>query len=388
MDWVKEYRSLFPAVNRCVYMDTAYDCGGSEIGKKAAMRYFDDWANAAVENQRGGPGRKVFFDTLDETRQMIGTLLGGVEPCQIAFTRNTNEGINAILQGFDFSPADNIVTDAIEHVSVLMPCLNAKKLKGVEVRIAGDSDTVDVSPAMLMEQCDQNTRMILVSHVQSATGSLIDLETLGEFCKKKGIYLIVDAIQSLGQIPFDAVRWNVSAVSAAGYKGLGAVESTGFVYVAPELMRRIWPVYTAANFFISVVRDEGAPYLRCSDDTKARKLENSSPDNLGVYILHDALEKLLQIGIDLIWAHIDPLYQKLHQGLCELGYRVLTSAEKGAHGASMAIEVSDPQELFAFFRERNIALSAGRYIRLSLGAYSTEEDVDAVLSAAKDCPIR
>ena len=105
--WNSELRSQFPVTGLCTYMDSAYDCGGSLIGKAAAARYFDEWAAAAAEAQRGGPGREVFFRVADETRNYVGQLLGGVPGRNIVITRNTNDGFNIIMQGYDFRPGDN-----------------------------------------------------------------------------------------------------------------------------------------------------------------------------------------------------------------------------------------------------------------------------------------
>lgn len=390
LDWLEAYRAEFPAVHACTYMDTAYDCGGSGIGRRAAERYFSDWARAAVRNERGGPGRASLFRVLDETRGLLGRLLGGVAPEQIAFTRNTNEGINAILQGFAFRDGDNIVTDAIEHESVLMPALNVQRTRGVACRIAGEPGMDAVPPQALMERCDGRTRLMLVSHVQSATGYRTDLGTLGRFCRERGIFLVVDAIQSLGQIPFDAKGWQVSAVAAAGYKGLAATNSVGFLYAEPALLERIWPVYTAAGPCMDVRRGSGGCELVCSDPQCARKLENSSLDNLGIYVLHDAVERLLEIGIERIWAHILPLYDRLRRGLAEEGFQVVTPAEEEGHGGVLSLRVSDLQAAFAHFRDSGIALSisAGRYLRFSIGAYTNDADLDAVLRAAARCPVR
>ena len=179
-DWVKEYRKLFPAAAQCVYMDNAYDCGSTTFGIRGVERYFADWTKAAVTVERGGPGRASHFAVIDETRALLAELCGAASPDLVAFTRNTNEGLNAILQGFAFAPGDNVVTNAIEHHSVIMPALNAGRTKGIEVRVLPERDDERIPAADLMALCDEHTRMMLVSHVQSVTGYRIDLAELGQ----------------------------------------------------------------------------------------------------------------------------------------------------------------------------------------------------------------
>lgn len=378
-----EIRNQFPAALTCTYFDVAYDCGGALWSKAACEKYFSDWARAAAENQRGGPGRAAFFEHLDHGRELINTLIGGTGASQIAYTRNTNEGMNALIQGFDFQPGDNIVTDAGEHPSVLMPALNAKHTKGIEVRILPERADKKIPAEELIALADRHTRMICVSHVQSATGWCLDLKTLGSWCRAHGVFLLVDAIQSLGQKPFYAEEWGVDAVTASSYKGLCGVESTGFVYATKELLKHVWPVYTAAGFYMA--KDGNEDVLICKDETHARKLENSSLDNLGGYIIHDSLEKLLAIGIDNIWSHINGLYHLLYSEIKAMGYEILSSENDDEHGSSLVLSGDGLEELFQFLRERNIALTFGHgLLRISVGVFNNEEDARILLKAMKD----
>lgn len=387
MSWVEEYRALFPAPRGCVYFDTSYDCGGSELGRAAVQRYFDDWAAAAVANERGGPGRARFFAVADETRALLGRLLGGADPAQICFTRNTNEGINLILQGFAFAPGENIVIHGFDHDSVVMPCLSARDNRGVRLRIVPPQGHY-VSAEELIDACDENTRMIVTSHIQPATGYQIDLQKLGAFCRGRGIFLVVDAIQSLGMLPFDAPGWGVDAVSAAGYKWLGAVNSIGFLYLTEELARRVEPRYAAAGPYLDF--DPETFELLCTDPGKARKFENSSLDNPGIYALHDGVARLFDIGIDRIAAHAGALAARLVCGLRDLGYTVVTPEDPARRATIVSVLPQDKQAMFSFFRSRNIALSIshGTYLRFGVAPYNTDADVDAVLDAAEQCPLR
>lgn len=386
MGWQEEYRSLFPAVKQCVYLDNAYDCGSTTFGMAAMQKYFDDWTKAAVHVERGGPGRESHFKVIDETREMIVKLCGAESIAQVAFTRNTNEGLSAILQGFPFQPGDNIVTNEIEHHSVIMPALNIEKTKGVSVRVLPERKDERIPVEDLLSLCDEHTRMILVSHVQSVTGYRIDLETLGMACKERGIYLVVDAIQSLGLEPFEFTKWNISAVNGAGYKSLNAVNSIGFTVYQLDFLEQIWPVYIAAGFYNDIAFDGNKWNLVCSDPRNAKKMENSSLDNPGIYVLHDSLKILLEIGVDQIETQVRKLYRMVYEGLEELNYPIITPKEEGEHLAILSLRPKQCQPIFDFFRSKNIALSisGGNHVRFSFGGYTNEEDVRQMLEAAKE----
>ena len=385
MSWVNELRAQVPVCDTCTYLDCAYDCGGTTFAAAAAARYFTDWAKSAAAIERGGPGRKTFFDLADDTRKMICTLIGAADPKGVCFTRNTNEGISHILMGFDdFRKGDNILVCDIEHPSVLMPCLNARKLRGIETRVLPAVQGEYLPAQMFMEAADAHTRMIVLSHVQSSNGCKADLETLGAFCKEKGIYLIVDGIQCLGFSVFEAEKWGVSAVSAGGYKGLLAGESSAFLWVSPDLLPHIWPTYTAAGMAMTVDRSEPQLDLRCTDPLSARKLENSSLDAPGIYMLHAGISKVLEIGPANIQTHIRSLYEKLWDGLKALGIDLVTPREEIGSCAAVAFALPDQDTFFEGMKQRGIVLTNSRLLRTSLGAFNTAEDVETALAAAKE----
>ena len=384
MDAFKALRAQMPVCDRCVYLDCAYDCGGSLFGKAAAARYFDDWAASAAACERGGPGRKTFFELADRTRADICRLIGAGDPRGVCFTRNTNEGVSHILMGFDFAPGDNIVTDDIEHPSVLMPCLNAQKLRGVECRVVKAEQGEYLPVDLLTAACDEHTRMILVSHVQSGNGYKIDLSELGAYCRERSIYLIVDAIQSLGFNRFEAEKWGVSAVTAGGYKGLLAGESSAFLWASADLLAHVWPTYTAAGFAMTVDKSQEPWTIACKDATWARKLENSSLDAPGIYVLNAGIEKVLELGVDNIETRIRALYERLWDGLKSLGIDPVTPRDYEHSCASVAFALEDNNAFQQALMDKGIVMTASRLLRVSLGAFNDESDVDAFLKAAKE----
>ena len=382
----EEYRKLFYACNHCVYLDQAYDCGSTLFGIKAMEKYFSDWNNAAVNVERGGPGRLSHFIVADETRELIRRLVNAESADLIAFTRNTNEGLNAILQGFEFEKNDNIITAEIEHESVFMPALRAAETRGIEVKVLPTRKDEKILSEELIALADENTRMILVSHVQSKNGYRIDLEKLGNMCHERGIYLIVDAIQSLGLEPFDMRKWHVSAVNAAGYKGLNSVISIAFTAYSRELLGKVHPTYVAAGFCTDITKTKDGWKIICKDEENARKMENSSLDNPGIYVLHDALEIIFERGVENIYEEIMKLYEKLYSGLKQLRYPLITPENGAEHLGIIAMKPEDPQKMFEFFRSKNIALSRSSkiYIRVSLGGFNNEDDIDYFLNAAEE----
>jgi len=388
MDWWKAYRKAFPVTEKCVYMDAAYDCGGSTIGKAAAARHFEDWANAAATAQRGGPGRDAFFRVAENCRGQLSALLGGVPTRNIAFTKNTNEGVNSIVHGFDFKPGDNVVTLKQEYPSLVMPCIHAMAQRGVGCKLAELPDDWQVPVDLLWNAVDDRTVMVLVSHVQSRTGYKIDLQELGRRCRERGIFLVVDAVQSMGLERLPAEQWGVSAVCGAGYKGLGAFISIGYLYACDALLARVAPTYVSHNFHLSLDFSGAMPAIVCSDPLNASKLDNCSSDYLGIYVLNDAVARINEIGVDNIAQRIDSLFRPLYAGLKALGYRIVTPENPENRCASIAIATEHCKEIIRYFYDQGVVIGGSVLARISLGAFSNEADVARTLAVAERCPYR
>ncbi len=390
MDWVKELREQFSVTNKTTFLDIAYENGGPTYVAAAAeqfVRHSSDVSPTVVK--AGGAGKGEVIRVVAETRKLVADLLGGVNPKNIAFTKNTNEGISIILQGFPFHPGDNVVTDDQEHLSVLLPCLNLQR-SGVECRIAVSPDALSVTPHMLWEHVDDRTRMIVVSHVQSSSGYRLDIEELARRCRDRGVYLVVDAIQSLGFCPVDAKAWGVDAVASACYKGMLAIEGVGFLYCGDKLLQEVWPVFAAANACITIDKNGSRWEVACSDPTDARKLENSTLNFLGIYVLNAGLKSILGIGMNAIYGHISRLVEVLYEGLTALGFSVVTPADSERRCHSLSIKISDVQKAYQYFQDRGIflSLSGGRFVRMSIAPFTTEEDIRHALAVARDCPVR
>ena len=387
--WVEALRKEFPATAGCAYLDGAYDMGGADYMKAAANWFFDAWGQAALALERGGPGRARFFAMADETRKSICTLLDSGDLSNICFTHNTNEGINMAVMGFAYAPGDNIITFQDDFPSVVGPCLNAARLRGVEVRCAKTEvpgvDDIDA----LMALTDANTRLIVISHVRSATGYMVDLERLGSLCRERGIFLIVDATQSLGSTPIYPEAWGVDGLSAAGYKCLLGGISSAFFYCSKALAEKITPVFVSYNDYTAICPDGEGCSLTLKDGGDIRKLESGTIDVLGIAILQQGINRILNIGVKEIRAHISGLYERLYRGLEALGYEIVTPFDPRNRSAVLAVRIhQDQSAIYEHFKNNGVALSSSRHLRFGIPAFATEQDIDRALAVAAATEIR
>ena len=376
MSWQKKVRSLFPICEQQVYLDEAFGNGGCKASKVAMEQFFEEQFSGRAE------GKKRWNEATEETRQLAAQLLGGVNAKNIAFTKNTVEGINIIAQAFPWQEGDKVLLNDQEHTSNLMPWL-ALKQRGVICDVIKASN-YSLPVEELESAMDEHTRIVAISHVQSATGYRCDLQRLAEICHQRGIFLVVDAIQSLGLCPCDANEWGVDAIAAGGHKSLLAVPGVGILYVSPALLAKLRPLYAGSSAVCSIDREQWINAY--SDETMAQKLELSNLNYPGIYALREGLKLILDVGVENIWAHVSALSAKLNAALREIGYEVVTSAKQEHQAGIVSVSVKDPLGMKAWFAQRGITISkmdAG-YVRFSLGAYTNEIDVDKAIEAARE----
>ncbi|MBR0140346.1 MAG: aminotransferase class V-fold PLP-dependent enzyme [Firmicutes bacterium] len=375
-EWQKGFRALFPNCEKRVYLEAAVQNGGCTRVEAAVKSFFDEYYSGVIN------GKHQWDDAAGETRELLAELLGGVSPKHIAFTKNTVEGLNMIARGFPFKKGDNVVIAEIEHSSNVFPWLMLKE-KGVEVRMVKAER--DQLPARLYEeQMDENTRIVAVSHVQAPNGYKHDLKELAGICHKYGAYLVVDAIQSLGMVPFDAEGWGVDAVCSGCHKNLLALPGVGFMYMTPELMRLVKPVFAGANAALSIDKSDWT--VVCKDEEDARKYEMSNLSYTAIYSLREGLKIVREIGVQNIQAYVAPLSAKLNKGLRDIGYYVATPEDPRHRSNINSVIVPDLAGMRQWFIDRGVWISkmdAG-YIRFSVGGFSNEDDVNAGLEKAAE----
>ncbi|MCK9525754.1 MAG: aminotransferase class V-fold PLP-dependent enzyme [Limnochordia bacterium] len=170
-------------------------------------------------------------------RAELAAFFGAENPSCIAFTANATESLNLALSGV-LNPGDHVITTELEHNSVLRP-LYILENTGVEVTIlpATRAGNVDF-PSLLPEQLRPNTKAIVVTHASNVTGSMIDMEYVGEFCQERGLIFILDAAQTAGFYSYELKKSPIDILCFTGHKGLYGPQGVGGIYVKPGITVR------------------------------------------------------------------------------------------------------------------------------------------------------
>ena len=206
-----DIRKLFPITQTFAYFDHA-SMAPMSVKVTDAMTGFLD------EVQTSGPlGFHGWMKRIQEIRASSAKLIGA-QPAQMAFVANTSEGISVIANGIKWQAGDNVVSCADEFPANVYPWMNLANRR-VEVKLA-PSRNHKVETEDILNRIDDQTRVVALSFVQYATGQRMDLATIGRYCRQRGIFFFVDAIQGLGVLHLDVERDFVDALTANSHKFL------------------------------------------------------------------------------------------------------------------------------------------------------------------------
>src|SRR3984893_450649 len=305
VDWTA-LRDQFPITRRWAFFDHAAVAPLSA----PAVRAITEWAQDMAEN--GDVNASRWEKRVEEVRELASRMLGAAKE-DIAFIKNTSEGIGIVAEGLPWKPGENVVTAAEEYPANIYPWMNLKD-RGVDVRFVQSRDRRleidDVAAAI-----DSRTRLVSLSMVEYSSGFRNDLHEIGDLCRQRGVYFFVDAIQGLGVFPLDVAQSPIDFLAADGHKWLLGPEGAGIFYVRRELVDRLHPVGIGWN---SVIGSRSFSRIDFRLKPNAGRWESGSLNVAGIMALGASLELLLGIRL----ANVASRVQKFTDYLCEQAARV------------------------------------------------------------------
>ncbi|HHX37529.1 MAG TPA: aminotransferase class V-fold PLP-dependent enzyme, partial [Clostridiaceae bacterium] len=190
--------------------------------KDAVVDAMEQTASAARGSYGPGlaAGRHIF-----QTRLAIQQFFNGPNYRHVIFTKHVTEAINIFLQGY-LRSGDHVITDIQAHNAVLRP-LYGLRSRGVCFSVLPGDEAGRVQLSDLVELAKPETRVVVLNHASNVTGNVLDIATVGHWCRQQGIILVVDVAQSAGYIPIDMKESCIDVVCFTGHKGLYGPQGTG-----------------------------------------------------------------------------------------------------------------------------------------------------------------
>jgi selenocysteine lyase/cysteine desulfurase len=358
-------RRDFPVTGRMLYLDSAHQTPLSSSVRAALTSFYDEGLEQA------GP-KAVWLDRVEKVRARIAALISA-DPSEIAFTKNTSEGINIAANAIPFAPGDNVLMIDGDHPNNAYAFLNLRR-KGVDVRFL-PLTTETATAETFAPHIDQRTRAISLSHVTFHAGHRFEIEGIGKLAQSKKIHLVVDAMQSVGVVPLDAVKSGASIIAFGCHKGLLVPQGLGVLYVRRGL-NELQPAYLAVAGLAHPPADLIARANNMQLRADARRFEIGNFNLPDIHGLSAALEMIERAGVEAIHRHVLDLGDRLIGHLDALGVD-LVGPRTREHRSHIYVLALPAEEWLPYFIEEKVRVSPERDgIRVSFGLFNTIEDVD------------
>lgn len=369
-------RAEFPLTQHLVYLNHAAVSPPPVCAVEAVNRQLRD------VQMNGSLNFGHWLKTKERARRELAALLN-VRPEQVALMRNTSDALSCVANGLQWHAGDNVVTFRGEFPSNAYAWLRLREAHGVTVRECRETNgRVEVDE--LINLIDERTRIVALSWIQYASGYRVDLERISAAARAHDALLVVDVIQGLGAMPFDAAAWGVDVAAGAGHKWLMSPEGIGFLYLSDRARARIEPTLVG---WVSVENPDDHANHEQNWKAGALAWESGTFATALAYGFAASLKFLRTAGLENIAAHLNDLTDYLCEGLAQCGYEIVSSRLPAEKSHIVCVRHSQPDAwppmaLYRHLEAQKISVSPRQdRLRISPHLYNTRADIDALLNA-------
>jgi cysteine desulfurase / selenocysteine lyase len=358
-------RKEFPVMEELIFFDHARVAPLPDRVRKVVTGFVNDatcYGTAHYETWIGEIGR---------ARKSFARLINAGSD-EVAFVKNTSEGLAIVANGLDWKLGDNVVIPDIEFPSNVYPWWNLKRM-GVETRMVPSVEG-RVLFDDLVRQVDTRTRLISISSVECNSGFRCNLNRIGAFCKDKGILFCVDAIQSLGILPMDVKRDHIDFLSADGHKWMLSVEGLGGFYISKEVLEKVYPVTVGWGNMVNATDFMSYEF---SFKPNAQRFEEGSLNTMSIHAFGAALELLLETGIENIENRVMALGDSIIEKLNQRGLKIYSSIRQEERSGNIAFVMNqDSSQLYEWMLKNKVKLTVrDSLVRISPHFYNSKGEV-------------
>lgn len=365
---VSRVRAETPGCAEVLHFDNA---GASLVPTSVFQAVVD---HLQLERDIGGyRAERQARDKIDRFYALFAELLN-CEAEEIAYIENATRAWDMAFYSVPLKAGDRILTARAEYVSNYLAFLQTVKRRGVIVDVVPNDETGQLSVRALEEMIDEHVKLIAITHVPTNGGLVNPVHEVGRIARKYGILYLLDACQSVGQMPIDVQEIGCDMLSGTGRKFLRGPRGTGFLYVRKSALDSLEPPFIDLRSATWVDKDT----YEIGDD--ARRFENWESYVAGRIGLSVAVDYALRIGLQVISDRVRHLADVLRNRLATLAGVSLRDLGKERCGI---ITFTKNDESASMVQRRllshdiNVSVSKARSARLDMDDRNITEIVRA-----------
>ena len=305
---------------------------------------------------------------------------------EIAIIENATRAWDMAFYSIPFKPGDRILTAMAEYASNYIAYLQVAQRTGAVVEAIPNDEHGQVSVEALRSMLDERVKLIAITHVPTNGGLVNPVSAIGNIAREAGVLYLVDACQSVGQMPIDVEHIGCDMLSATGRKYLRGPRGTGFLYVRRSILEQLEPPFLDLHAATWLERDSYEIRL------DARRFENWETNYAGKIGLGVAMDYAMSWGLDHIWRRVKNLAYQLRTRLSPLpGVIVRDRGTTQCGIVTFTVEDLEPVEIKRRLTSEKINVSVAirngtlldmdarklqSMVRASVHYYNSEDEVE------------
>jgi len=377
IDELLRYRSEFPILDGTTYL-ISNSLGAMPQGVYGALKgYADTWATRGVRAWEEG-----WWMLAGETGDEIGALMNA-DRDSVSTHQNVTTCQAVVASCFSFSGKRNKIVYSDMNFPSVMYFWEAQRANGARVHMVKTDDGITVPTERLLDAIDEKTALVPVSHVIFRSAYINDAKAIVEKAHRVGAHVILDTFQSLGTVPVDVQALEVDFVCGGVLKWLCGGPGVAYLYVRPDLGKKLEPKFTGwmahqdpFGFEVGPIRYTLPPHRFMNGTPHVPALEAARP---GLKIIAEA-------GIERIRQKSRRQTARLIELADARGWRVNTPRNPEQRGGTVSIDMPHSREVCQELLKRNILVDwrpqAG--VRMSPHFYSTEAELETAIVAVEE----
>ncbi|OOY12366.1 cysteine desulfurase [Thioclava marina] len=398
---IEKIRSDFPILSRevngkpLVYLDNGASAQKPRVVIDAMTRmYENEYSNV----HRGlHTLSNIATEKYEGVRAIVAKFLKVKDADEIVFTTGSTEGINLVSYAWaapKLQAGDEIVLSVMEHHANIVPWHFLRERQGVKLVWVEPEADGSLPPEKVLEAVTDRTKLIAITHMSNVLGTLVDVKTIAQAAREKGIATLVDGSQAAVHGPVDVDDIGCDFYAITGHKLYGP-SGSGAIFIRKERMAEMRPFLGGGDMIDTVTRDS------VTYNKPPMKFEAGTPGIVQQVGMGVALDYLMQIGMENIAAHERSLRDYAQEKLTGLNWLNVqgNAPDKGAIFSLTLNGPAHPHDISTILDKRGVAVRAGSHCamplmdwlgvsataRASFGMYNTREEVDALVSALELC---
>lgn len=346
-------------------------------------------------NVGGNAGRGNYTNTLQsnrflyEAREIVSDFFGFSSPSNVIFTNNVTTSLNMLIKG-SIKEGDHVITSSMEHNSVLRPLISCKESLNINLDIIDADKSGFINISDFESKITEDTKLVVLTQASNVTGSIQDITKIGEICREKNVFFIIDSSQGAGVLELNMSSVNANAIAFTGHKSLFGPQGIGGFIIDDKLNKYCKSILHGGTGSLS--------YSLNQPDFLPDKFECGTLNMPGIIGLSEGIKFINSIGLKSIYEHNNYLINYLIDGLLNIDDIIVygdLNGKKITTCVSINVQSLDSSELCYFLETNGIKTRCGLHcaplahktigsypsgtVRLSVSYFNTKKEIDFVL---------